>query len=77
MSLEKCFPKCKGIQGYEYDLTSTVVIVAIGWTKHDEPEAGGDAHRTHDGVSLFRCLNCGQKMRESTVMAIRDMDDGN
>lgn len=76
MSREQCCPKCKGTQGYEYDLTATVVMIAIGWTEHDEAEAGGDVHRARDGASLFRCLDCGHKMRESTVMAIRGVAHG-
>lgn len=76
MSRDQCCPNCKGTQGYEYDLTATVVMIAIGWTKQDAPEAGGDVYRACDGVSLFRCLDCGHKMRESTVLAIRGVADG-
>ncbi|ALJ29763.1 hypothetical protein AOT14_34240 [Stenotrophomonas acidaminiphila] len=69
---KQCCPKCGGTSGYEYDLYSAVRMGASGWTSDDEPEAGGDSHRIGgSGVSLFECIDCGAKVRESTVRAIR------
>lgn len=72
MTDKQCCPKCKGTSGYVYALTSVVAMAACGWTEDDEPEAG-DHHRIggQSGVSLFECMDCGHKMRESTVRAIR------
>jgi len=69
---EQCCPKCKGTSGYFFSLTTVHGMAACGWTADDEPEAGeGVRGSGGSGVSLFECMDCGHKLREATVLAIR------
>jgi Zn ribbon nucleic-acid-binding protein len=68
---KQCCPKCKDTSGYRYGLRETRYLSTYGWTAEDEPEETGGVQR--ESVTLFECLNCGHKMRESTVLAIRGL----
>lgn len=66
-----CCPHCGGTQGYQFTMTTDHVMTALGWTANEEAECVAD---TRCKVSLFECLDCGAKMRESTVEAIRNAE---
>ena len=67
---EHCCPKCKGTTGYQYFETAATGMSAAGWGPHDEPESDG-TYGKHYQPSLFECLDCGSKFRESTVKSVR------
>lgn len=69
--LGHCCPHCGGTQGYKFTMNTDHIMITLGWTKDDEAECAAD---TRCKVSLFECLDCGAKMRESTVEAIRDAE---
>jgi len=72
---EQCCPKCKGTSGYRYFETAATGMSAAGWGINDVPEADGTYGR-HFGPSLYECLDCGHKLREATVLAIRGVANG-
>lgn len=56
-------PKCKGVSGYEYDMTETHRMGA-GW---GEGSSAGDSGRNIK-QSLVECIDCGHKFQWKSLI---------
>ena len=69
MSGITCCPKCKGTNGFEYDMWVQNYMVGA-WGEEAE---SGDSYNTR--TSLAKCLDCGAKFNYKTAEGKTKEDD--